>query len=76
MRAGCHPVAIAQVVALTAKVRGPQFNPGWLPVFHSSLKIFPSLSSCTGTSPLQCVHVQIHVLPIPSVMCGFQHFSG
>ena len=29
--------------ALTAEVRGPQFNPGWLPVFHSSLKIFPSL---------------------------------
>ena len=23
------------------------FNSGWLPVFHSSLKIFPSLSSCT-----------------------------
>ena len=32
--------------ALTAKVRGPRFNPGWLPGFHSSLKIFPSLSSC------------------------------
>ena len=25
--------------ALTTKVRGPWFNPGWLPVFHSSLKI-------------------------------------
>ena len=24
-----------------AKVRGPQFNPGWLPGFHSSLKAFP-----------------------------------
>ena len=24
--------------ALAAKVRGPRFNPGWLPVFHSSLK--------------------------------------
>ena len=24
--------------ALTAEVRGPRFNPGWLPVFHSSLK--------------------------------------
>ena len=33
--------------ALTAKFRGPQFNPRWLLVFHSSLKIFPSLSSCT-----------------------------
>ena len=33
--------------ALTAKVRGPWFNPGWLLVFHNSLKIFPSLSSCT-----------------------------
>ena len=31
--------------ALTAKVRGPRFNPGWLPVFQGSLKIFPSLSS-------------------------------
>ena len=31
--------------ALTAKVRGPWFNPGWLPVFLSSLKIFLSLSS-------------------------------
>ena len=30
--------------ALTAKVRGPQFDPGWLPVFHefskTCLKIF------------------------------------
>ena len=33
--------------ALTVKVRDPRFNPGWLPVFHSSLKIFLSLSSCT-----------------------------
>ena len=32
---------------LTAEVRGPRFNPGWLLVFHCSLKIFPSLSSCT-----------------------------
>ena len=32
--------------ALTAKVRGPRFNPEWLPVFHSSLNVFPSLSSC------------------------------
>ena len=23
-----------------------QYSPGWLPVFHGSLKIFPSLSSC------------------------------
>jgi len=29
--------------ALTAKVRGSRFNPGWLPVFHGSLKIFLSL---------------------------------
>ena len=27
--------------ALTTKVRGPRFNPGWLLVFHSSLKAFP-----------------------------------
>ena len=33
--------------ALTTKVRGPRFNPGWLPVFHSFLNIFPSLSPCT-----------------------------
>ena len=26
--------------ALTAEVRGPQFNPGWLLVFHSLLKAF------------------------------------
>ena len=31
--------------ALAAKVRGPRFK--WLLVFHGSLKIFPSLSSCT-----------------------------
>ena len=31
------------------KVRGPRFNPGWLPVSHGSLNIFPSLSSCTCT---------------------------
>ena len=36
----CHPVAIAQVVE---QVRGPQFNPGWLLVFHRSRKIFLSL---------------------------------
>ena len=29
--------------ALTAKARGPRFNPGWLPVFLSSLQIFLSL---------------------------------
>ena len=40
--------------ALTAKVRGPQFNPGWLPVFHSFLKIFPSLSSCTCMCHFHC----------------------
>ena len=40
--------------ALTAKVRGPWFNPGWLLVFHSSLKIFPSLSSHA--------HVHVHVV--------------
>ena len=28
-----------------AKVRGSWFNPRWLPIFHSSLKIFPNLSS-------------------------------
>ena len=42
--------------ALMAKVRGPWFNPGWLPVFHGSLKIFPSPSSCTCT--LTCMRVQ------------------
>ena len=32
-------------MCIYAKVRGPQFNPEWLLVFCSSLKIFPSLSS-------------------------------
>ena len=46
--------------ALTAKVRGPWFNPGWPPVFHGSLKIFPSLSSCTFCTLLYC-HVFLEV---------------
>ena len=29
--------------ALTTKVRGPRFNPGWLLIFHGSVKIFLSL---------------------------------
>ena len=46
--------------ALTAKVRGPRFNPGWLLVFHSSLRIFPSLSSCTS-------HIHVYRPEVPSV---------
>ena len=46
--------------ALTTKVRGPQFNSGWLPVFHSSLNIFPSLSS--RTCPLAADHVVMYSL--------------
>ena len=44
-----HPVATAQVVEhrQLKSTRGPRFNPGWLPVFPSSLTIFPSPSSCT-----------------------------
>ena len=46
--------------ALTASVRGPRFNPGWLPVFHTSLKIFPSLSSCTSTYIVHCgTHINV-----------------
>ena len=44
--------------ALTAKVRGPQFNPEWLPVLHSSLNIFPSLfimSMQVSPTVLRCI---------------------
>ena len=37
--------------ALMAKVRGPRFNPGWLPVFLSPLKIFLSISIMYMYSP-------------------------
>ena len=47
--------------ALTANVRDPRFNPGWLPVFHSSLKIFPSLSSCTRTVHVVIENIHVHV---------------
>ena len=67
VRAGCHPVAIAQVHAVEhwQQVRGPRFNPGWLPVFHSSLEIFLSLFISyivhvhvyTSTR----IHVHVHV---------------
>ena len=43
------------------KVRGPWFNPGWLPFFHSSLKIFPSLSSCIFGSNV-CLFVELCLL--------------
>ena len=36
--------------ALMTKVRGPRFNPGWLPVFHSFSKNVPKPfhhASCT-----------------------------
>ena len=46
VKAGCHLGGHSSGGrALMTKVRGPQFNPGWLPVFHGSLNIFPSLSS-------------------------------
>ena len=41
--------------ALTAKVRGPQFNPGWLLVFHGSLKVFLSLFI------MHTVHVVLYI---------------
>ena len=59
--------------ALTAKVRGPRFNPGWLPVFHSSLKIHAQIHVtvlCTVQMYTVHVHVQctLHVyVPIPDV---------
>ena len=52
------------------KVRGPRFNPRWLPVFHGSLNIFPSLSSCTVINVHVHVHLSLYVMPsahIPSV---------
>ena len=42
--------------ALMAKVRGPRFNPGWLPVFLSPLKIFLSISIMYMYSQLQYGH--------------------
>ena len=38
--------------ALTAQVRGLRFNPGWLPIFHSSLNTFLSLF---------IIHAHVHV---------------
>ena len=43
VRAGCCPVAIAQVVEHWQLKSEARFNPKWLPVFHSSLRIFLSL---------------------------------
>ena len=60
MKAGCHPVAIAQVVEhWQLKSEAHSSIPArWLPVFHSSLNIFPSFSSCTCTCAL---HLVLHV---------------
>jgi len=45
--------------ALTTKVRGPQFNPGWLPVFHGSLKnILKPFLMYTGL-PVHYIHVHV-----------------
>ena len=49
--------------ALTTKVRGPRFNPGWLSVIHSSLNIFPSLSSCTSQGNKECRSIR-HLVPV------------
>ena len=65
IEAGCHLVAIAQVVYSTDSLsQRPLVQSQWLPVFHGSLKIFLSLflmytctctcSYCTGT----CIYVQ------------------
>ena len=48
--------------ALPAKVRGPRFNPGWLPVFHSSLKIFPSLSPCTLHITYMSIYMEVQCI--------------
>ena len=73
MKACCHPVAIAQGGrALTAKVRGPRFNPGWLPVFHSFLKIFPSLSSCMR---MLVVKSPVHTPSVTAGSCGHSYIQ-
>ena len=60
MKAGCHLVAIAQVVEhWQLKSEALSSIPArWLPVSHSSLNIFPSFSSCTCTCTL---HLVLHV---------------
>ena len=70
-KAGCLLVAIACMGgrALTAKVRDPQFNPGWLPVFHSSLKIFPSLSSCI------CLAIYMPTIRHSITICNWHNYS-
>ena len=49
--------------ALTAYVRGPRFNPGWLPVFLKNIpKPFHHVHNymcITGTSVCGCVRVYI-----------------
>ena len=42
-------------VHVYCKCIGPHFNPGWLPVFHSSLKIFRSLFMYTCSPQLYCL---------------------
>ena len=62
-----------------AKVRGPRFNPGWLPVFHSSLKIFPSLSSCMPLGIDIYMYTYIVVVNKVSICLAFMidvHVSG
>ena len=52
--------------ALTAKVRGPRFNPGWLPVFHSSIP-----------EPFHHVHVHVHIhCTLLASYPGLQHREG
>ena len=69
-KAGCLLVAMHSSGgrALTAKVRDPQFNPGWLPVFHSSLKIFPSLSSCI------CLAIYMPTIRHSITICNWHNY--
>ena len=48
------------------------FNPRWLPVFHGSLKIFPSLSLCMYMHACTCVHTTGR----PSVLCTCMKFNA
>ena len=55
--------------ALTAKVRGPRFNPGWLSVFLSSLKkysqAFPHVHTCVY------MYMYIHVCTVTVHTCMY-----
>ena len=74
MKAGCHPVAIAQVVEhWQLKSEALSSIPArWLPVFHSSLNIEACADSTKkGGGGLLHVHVCVYIirLHVPVHVC-------